>query len=235
MPNLNPAINRIAAVARDTAAKKEEYATWHMAIDTVALTLFFAGEFFLIWSVSQAGVDLPVPPLIGLVGAALVAADLVSGVVHFLADNFGNPRTPVLGRMFIHPFREHHVDPLAITRHSFLETNGATAIVSLPLIALTLQFTEAQDALLRVGVFLFLLAVFLTNQIHKWAHMQNPPRWVRILQRMRLVLSPRAHAIHHAAPHDSYYCITTGWLNYPLTKLRIFPLIVRALRNAKNP
>src|ERR671916_3035613 len=42
---------------------------------------------------------------------AYLAADLASGFVHFLADNFGSETTPILGPNFIGPFRDHHVDP----------------------------------------------------------------------------------------------------------------------------
>jgi ubiquitin-conjugating enzyme E2 variant len=45
---------------------------------------------------------------------------------------------------------------------------------------------------------------------------------VRALQRARLILSPEHHAIHHAAPQDKYYCITVGWMNPVLERLRFF-------------
>ncbi|MGH9352273.1 MAG: fatty acid desaturase CarF family protein, partial [Terriglobia bacterium] len=53
-----------------------------------------------------------------------VLADFVSGCVHWMADRLGTAATPLLGRTFIQPFREHHADPKAITRHGFIETNG---------------------------------------------------------------------------------------------------------------
>ncbi len=49
-----------------------------------------------------------------------------------------------------------------------------------------------------------------TNQFHKWAHSDDPPRAVRALQRWRLILSPARHDAHHTAPFDTFFCITTG-------------------------
>jgi ubiquitin-conjugating enzyme E2 variant len=69
--------------------------------------------------------------------------------------------------------------------------------------------------------------VMMTNQIHKWAHTDNPPRVVVWLQRVHLILPPEHHQIHHTPPFNSYYSITTGWLNWPLMKLRFFPTAER--------
>jgi ubiquitin-conjugating enzyme E2 variant len=37
-----------------------------------------------------------------------------------------------------------------------------------------------------------------------------------------LILAPRHHEIHHAAPHDKHYCITVGWMNPVLNGLGFF-------------
>ena len=66
------------------------------------------------------------------------------------------------------------------------------------------------------------LFVFCTNQFHKWAHTKNPARWVRLLQRANLILSPEHHVVHHTAPRDKYYCITVGWMNPVLDKIHFF-------------
>jgi Lipid desaturase domain len=63
--------------------------------------------------------------LLGLaLTAGYLAADLVSGLVHWFGDRFFEEDTPIIGRVFIVPFREHHRDPLVMTRHDALELLG---------------------------------------------------------------------------------------------------------------
>jgi ubiquitin-conjugating enzyme E2 variant len=73
--------------------------------------------------------------------------------------------------------------------------------------------------------------VMMTNQIHKWSHLDEEriPATVRALQRLHLVLPPAHHRRHHTAPFDTYYCITTGWLNWPLARLGFFRHLERAV------
>jgi ubiquitin-conjugating enzyme E2 variant len=163
---------------------------------------------------------VPLALLLGILGA-----DLTSGLVHWACDTWGSVNTPILGRLAIRTFREHHSDQKAITRHDFVETNGHNiALAVLPscvgLYELgrgTLGSTVAAMSLLSMAIF-----VGMTSQIHKWAHQQSPPVVVRWLQESRLILSPRHHDAHHHAPYDRNYCITTGWLNGPMKAIRFF-------------
>src|SRR5712692_2933848 len=53
--------------------------------------------------------------------AGFVAADFVSGLVHWLADTWGRSDWPIIGPAIIRGFREHHADPDAILAHDFIE------------------------------------------------------------------------------------------------------------------
>ncbi|XP_018913048.2 plasmanylethanolamine desaturase 1 [Bemisia tabaci] len=163
----------------------------------------------------------------------IVTADFLSGFVHWLADTWGSTDLPVIGKNFLRPFREHHVDPTSITRHDFIETNGDNFMVTIPFQCHMLyQFlVMSEDESQRVfswTCYLYLLAIFvaMTNQIHKWSHTYfYLPKWVVFLQDCHIILPKRHHRYHHVAPHETYYCITTGWLNWPLEQVRFWPIL----------
>jgi len=75
----------------------------------------------------------------------------------------------------------------------------------------------------------FCVAGLPTNQVHQWAHMRRPPRWVRRLQDWGLILSRREHQRHHAAPYAQNYCIAAGWCNRPLAAINFFRRTERIL------
>ncbi|MDQ3266168.1 MAG: fatty acid desaturase family protein [Myxococcota bacterium] len=153
-----------------------------------------------------------------------VLSDLVSGLVHWLFDTWGSPRTPVLGKNFIIPFRVHHLEPKDITRHGFIATNGHNCLVSVPVLVgcLFLPSSSGWSAPLTTFLVMMTLGVFATNQFHKWAHLAQPPPMVAALQKAGLILSPSHHEVHHAHPYAKHYCITTGWMNRPLDGIKFF-------------
>jgi len=163
--------------------------------------------------------------------AAWIAADFLSGLLHWAFDTWGSVKTPLLGPCFIRPFREHHHDPAAITRHDFVETNGASCLAATP--ALALAVTLPAGGAPQVFLTCLALAVLASNQCHKWAHLREDecPVPVRWLQRCRLVLEPRAHRAHHARPFDTHYCTTSGWLNRPLDASGFFRCMEHVVRS----
>lgn len=165
---------------------------------------------------------------------AYLAADFASGFAHFLLDNFGDEKTPLFGPYFIKPFRDHHVDPLGITRNDFIDTNGnncLASVIPMLLVWLTVPIsTNAAGYLFGTFFLLLCVAVMLTNQFHKWAHMDAPPAWVVWLQRRGVILSKEHHDIHHESPYDTYYCITVGVWNPLFDRISFFERAERLIR-----
>lgn len=155
----------------------------------------------------------------------LLAADVLSGIVHWGFDRFGSESTPLVGPNLIRTFREHHTDPLGITRHSFIEANGGPAFGTCVVFALALCSP------LAIAAPLFWLGAFglTTNVVHSWAH-GSAPTPIRWLQRAGVLLSPEHHAAHHDAPYDRAYCITTGWANPFLDAIDAWARMERAVR-----
>jgi ubiquitin-conjugating enzyme E2 variant len=154
--------------------------------------------------------------------AGSLTSDFISGIFHWFFDTWFTPDTPFIGRSFVRTFREHHVDPTAICRHDFVETNGSNIFSGCVLVTAGYCVSGAFCAasLLFAAVFMS-----LTSQIHKWAHADRVPPVVAVLQKTRLILPRRAHALHHVAPFSRNYCITSGWLNEPLHQTRFFVVL----------
>ena len=70
-------------------------------------------------------------------------------------------------------FREHHIDPTAITRHDFIETNGDSFTVSVPFLFYSAYkfFTYDDKKIIETynfECFIFLTTIYisLTNQVN---------------------------------------------------------------------
>lgn len=217
---------------------------WMRLFDGSSMLTFFVLEFLLareVWRGFQALDAAPhagwIVPLATIGG--YLTADFASGLFHFLADNYGSTRKALIGPLFIRPFREHHIDPEAITRHDFLEVNGVNCAMSIPFALATYTFVPVASSLwtllFAAYMGLFLFGIFLTNQFHSWAHMRSPPKIIRLLHRSGLILAPDHHQKHHTPPFNTYYCITCGWLNPILARTRFWERVYEPLRRVLEP
>jgi plasmanylethanolamine desaturase len=210
-------LSAAASSARPTADELTRYGRSQRVLELAGLCLFTSLLILHIGAIREATVStLLICALAGWLGA-----DLLSGIAHWAFDSFGSVRTPLFGAAFIRPFREHHADPRAMTRHDFVETNGSSCLACVPV----LLFSLSTEMLFLTTLIAFLApGILVTNQCHKWAHTENPGRLIGVLQSARLVLSPEEHRRHHTPPFNTRYCTASGWLNAPLDAL------LRALR-----
>jgi plasmanylethanolamine desaturase len=168
-------------------------------------------------------------PIVLVVSA--LAADFVSGVVHWTADTWFSESMPVLGRRFLRPFRVHHVNPDDFLRRRFVDCNGDVAMLNTPVLiaALIIPLSSDGGAVMSLALTAFAATSLPTNQVHQWAHMPVPPAAVQWLQRRGVILSREDHALHHRAPYVANYCIATGWCNRWLLAAGFFPACERAI------
>ncbi|XP_058452618.1 plasmanylethanolamine desaturase 1 [Malaya genurostris] len=204
-----------------SSKRTQEIVCVYICITLMVINLFLILKHFRIERVSK---------IVAAAAFGILTADFGSGLVHWGADTWGSVDLPILGKNFLRPFREHHIDPTSITRHDFIETNGDNFMVALPILGkLAWNFFTRSNAEIQqeyvMSAYLFLCSIFIamTNQIHKWSHTYwDLPKWVLFLQNHHIILPRRHHRIHHVAPHETYFCITTGWLNWPLEKIRFW-------------
>jgi hypothetical protein len=184
------------------------------------LTGVGAGLFFLLALGSRITERVSAWQEVFLIVAGLlvgyIAADLLSGVVHWFCDTCFSETTPGIGRRLIGPFREHHRDPAAMTRHGLLELSGNSGWGVLPIVV------PAWLSDIGAGVDSFAVScgsfLMLTNLFHRWAHLESAAPIIRTLQRHGWILSPEAHARHHVAGRGAY-CVMNGWMNPVLDRL----------------
>jgi sterol desaturase/sphingolipid hydroxylase (fatty acid hydroxylase superfamily) len=123
-----------------------------------------------------------------------------------------------------------------MTRHDFVETHGSCCIAALPVLGAAMLLPLDGDGAIAIQAMALFTALGapMSNQCHKWAHTSPKRRGpvARLLQRVGFALSPAQHHVHHAEPHDSNYCIASGWLNAPLNAIGFFRALERAIGKA---
>ena len=137
--------------------------------------------------------------------SAWLAADLVTGLVHWWEDRYGDPAWPVVGRHIVAPNIRHHSEPRAFLAGNYWSRNWTTIVPAALVAAACLAAGQRWWAL---------VAAFSTqaNEIHGWAH-QRCSRPVRGLQLLGVLSSQEGHARHHRAPFAIDFCVMTDITN----------------------
>mmetsp|Transcript_16121 Transcript_16121/g.39582 ORF Transcript_16121/g.39582 Transcript_16121/m.39582 type:complete len:321 (+) Transcript_16121:34-996(+) len=159
-------------------------------------------------------------PAAAWLAVALVLGDLMSGVIHWATDNYGNINTPVVGTVCA-AFQGHHKAPWTITHRSFFNNVHKIAKTALPMVAVAVATLPPVGA---AFVSFLLYTQLLAQELHRWSHClpgELSP-WQREVQGSGLVLSRREHLAHHQAPFDSHYSIFLGWTNRLTDRLGLY-------------
>lgn len=158
--------------------------------------------------------------LIGQLVLCLLAADFLTGVVHWWEDTYGLPTWPLVGPVVIVPNIEHHRYP---TRMSSMAT-------LLKLVDRNWQATLLAAAVLAVlslaGCWSWQLGLIAAlascgNEVHRCTHVKCGPV-ARFLQETGCIQSPQQHARHHRGSFDRYYCTLTDFVNPTLERVEFW-------------
>ena len=158
--------------------------------------------------------------------ACVFAADLLSGLFHWLEDAYGKEHYPITGRFVTAPNILHHKDPGYFTCHSWLRSASVLIVLC----------TMLGVASYLVGWLNWMTALVLllgvnANEIHKWAHRSRARngRLISFLQDRGLIQSPSQHRQHHRGSKDTNYCVITNYLNPLLDAVNLWNRLERAI------
>jgi len=124
------------------------------------------------------------------------------------------PRISPFERL-VYDFKNHRPRPDALGRRSFVVQIGSTILfVSLPVSILLnlLCLALAVPGWLIAGAIVLIVGGTLAQYFHGTLHRVDNPWIVRAMRRVGLLMTPEAHALHHATLRQDF-ATNTGWSN----------------------
>jgi len=124
------------------------------------------------------------------------------------------PRISPFERL-VYDFKNHRPRPDALGRRSFVVQIGSTILfVSLPVSILLnlLCLALAVPVWLIAGAIVLIIGGTLAQYFHGTLHRVYNPWIVRAMRRVGLLMTPEAHALHHATLRQDF-ATNTGWSN----------------------
>jgi hypothetical protein len=206
------------------AALKHSYRELKSAPRLLPTWIYFAGIVPLFaWVLIEAAlmVKNPVDALIslGAVLSGLWVADAVSYVIHMDRDGWGNS-------IETRAFQDHHNFPSEAGHWTIRRSIGTVAHGVFLLMFILVLADLAPMLQLAIGI-MFWSFLFVT-WTHRWAHTPKHeiPKWIRLMQKYRVIISPEFHAIHHTSLSSSWG-IFNGWSCIAFDSIRFHELHTR--------
>jgi ubiquitin-conjugating enzyme E2 variant len=163
-------------------------------------------------------------------------ADFVAGFVHWFEDAYVREDTPLIGTAVGKPNVIHHHLPRYFTRFSWWYSSRDLLLISCLIVLAAWGF-----GLLTWQVLLFAAVSTNANEVHKWSHRTRKEngRVLSFLQDIRVLQTPRHHAIHHTNPKNCHYCPITNLVNPGLDRLHFWDglewFLARTIRLHRRP
>lgn len=127
----------------------------------------------------------------------------------------------------VYDFKNHHPRPDALGRRTMLVQIGSTIMFATLPVSLALNLAALLLPLpgwLIAGAIAFIIGATFAQYFHGTLHRDDNPPIVTVMRRLHLLMTPQAHALHHATL-DRDFATNNGWSN-PLVN-RLFRLAIR--------
>jgi plasmanylethanolamine desaturase len=153
------------------------------------------------------------------IGACVYAADLFTGIIHWLEDSFWTEKTPLIGKWLIQPNELHHRKPTAFLAKNWWQSSYDAVMIGLVILGIAF-FTGS----LSWEFVLFIAVSISACQILKYAHIpvSRLPLIIRLLQKSMIIQDCTHHVKHHVSEKNTNYCLITPVLNPLLGKIQFW-------------
>ena len=157
---------------------------------------------------------------------AILLADFLSGLAHWLEDSYFTPSSRLLGRTIAKNVL-HHLEPAAFVVNPWYVTIRSSFVC-----AAFVGAVLAACGWLSWWVGLALLVAVFANQVHKWAHVpaSSVPRLAQMLQAWGVLQTAAHHGVHHTGRKNRRYCVVTNVLNPVLDRSRFWRVMAAGVQ-----
>ena len=155
-------------------------------------------------------------------------------MVHWATDTWFSEKQ--FGRL-IAIAREHHTHPSHILGYRFLENatlgSAPSALLIGPL-AIVIAFLPRTEFLYAVMILFLLISLTLLfgTSLHNIGHRKVRSPVLKLAQKLRLVITPAYHHVHHSGNQTTRYCTVNGWANPLLDRLGFWRAAERLINAA---
>ncbi len=122
----------------------------------------------------------------------------------------------------VYDFKNHHPRPDALGRRGLWRLIGSTIVVAALPVSLGLNLLLALPVTLPGWVLAFWCAFLIggafAQYFHGSLHRQQNPRFVEVLRKLGLLMTPQAHQLHHDTLQQDF-ATNCGWSNPVVNRL----------------